>query len=247
MPAEGIQQESSRMTAQRMLFNVRSFCARVPTVPHGSGAVQRPGGQMKFATAAVVVAGVFVGLAAVAVYGGWFNVAADEPHSRLIYSIMEIVRSRSITTRAGQPPPSALDDPALIATGARHYAAMCSECHLAPDQKESELRRGLYPKPPDLTQPIKATASEVFWVIKHGIKMSGMPAWGVTHDDQSIWGLVAFVQKLPGLSAAQYRALAGANHPHAHEHHEHTGTNTHQPAGGSAGASHHHDGTQKGQ
>src|SRR3954469_15770028 len=119
---------------------------------------------MKFVMAVIMVGGIWIALVAAAVYGGWFNVAADEPHSRLIYSIMETVRWRSITTRARPLHPPALDDPAVIAIGARHYAAMCSECHLAPDQKDSELRRGLYPRPPDLTQPIKATASEAFWV-----------------------------------------------------------------------------------
>jgi mono/diheme cytochrome c family protein len=198
---------------------------------------------MKFVMAVIMVGGIWIALVAAAVYGGWFNVAADEPHSRLMYSIMETVRWRSITTRARALQPPALDDPALIATGARHYAAMCSECHSAPDEKDSELRHGLYPKPPNLTQPIKATAGEVFWVIKHGIKMSGMPAWGATHDDQSIWSLVAFVQKLPGISATQYHALSGAGHAHSHDHH--AGTDSHKPAGGgNAGASHHHDGTQ---
>ena len=195
---------------------------------------------MKFVIAAIMVAGVLIAMAAAAVYGGWFNVAADEPHSGLIYSIMETVRSRSIAKRASEAHPPALDDPALIATGARHYAAMCSGCHLAPDQKDSELRSGLYPKPPNLTQPIKATASEAFWAIKHGIKMSGMPAWGVTHDDQSIWALVAFVQKLPGLSPTEYQALAGDAHPHSHEHHEHTGETGHNASHkGSAPGTHH--------
>ena len=120
-----------------------------------------------------------------------------------------------------------------------HYAAMCGECHLTPDQKDSELRLGLYPKPPDLTKHIKASPSEMFWVIKHGIKMSGMPAWGVTHDDQAIWALVAFVQKLPELSAAQYHAMAGAGH--VHEHHEHTDSSSHHPRdNNNAGADHHH-------
>jgi len=196
---------------------------------------------MKFVIAAIMVAGVLIAMAAAAVYGGWFNVAADEPHSGLIYSIMETVRSRSIAKRASEAHPPALDDPALIATGARHYAAMCSGCHLAPDQKDSELRSGLYPKPPNLTQPIKATASEAFWAIKHGIKMSGMPAWGVTHDDQSIWALVAFVQKLPGLSATEYHALAGDGHPHSHEPHEHTGKTDHNHSHKRNAPGNHHD------
>jgi len=194
---------------------------------------------MKMVVAAIMVAGALAASIAAAVYGGWFNVAADDPHSGLFYAFMETVRSRSITTRAGQLQPPALDDAALIATGARHYAAMCSECHLAPDQKDSELRRGLYPKPPNLTQPLNATASETFWVIKHGIKMSGMPAWGMTHDDQSIWALVAFVQKLPGLSASQYHALSGEGHSHSHDHHEASDANNPSHKGG-ARADHHH-------
>jgi len=134
-----------------------------------------------------------------------------------------------------------LGDEKLIATGAEHYAAMCSECHLAPDKKESEIRSGLYPQPPDLTKHLHASPAEMFWVIKHGIKMSGMPAWGKTHDDSSIWGLVAFLQKLPELTPAQYQALAGAegesHHHHSHDHHDHvdaTSNNKH------SGDEHHH-------
>jgi mono/diheme cytochrome c family protein len=164
---------------------------------------------MKLLVAALLITGALVASAFAFVYAGIFNVAADSPHYAFIHTIMQTVRSRSIATRAKdiQPPP--LDDAAMIATGARHYAAMCSGCHLAPDAtNDSDMRAGLYPKPPDLTKHLHASPAEAFWVIKHGIKMSGMPAWGVTHDDASIWGLVAFLQKLPELTAAQYQALA---------------------------------------
>jgi mono/diheme cytochrome c family protein len=176
---------------------------------------------MKFVTAVILIAGVLVASMFVFVYAGIFNVAADAPHSGFTYTVMETVRSRSIATRAKgvQPPP--LDDAALIATGARHYAAMCSSCHLAPDNKDSEIRAGLYPQPPDLTKPIHASPAEAFWVIKHGIKMSGMPAWGMTHDDSSIWGLVAFLQKMPDLTPAQYQALAKAEEGEPHHRHSH--------------------------
>ena len=150
---------------------------------------------MKIFITALLVAGALVASASAFIYAGTFNVAADAPHSAFTVTIMETVRSRSIATRAKdlQPPP--LDDPALISTGAEHYAAMCSDCHLAPDKTtDSEIRAGLYPKPPDLTKHVHASPAEAFWVIKHGIKMSGMPAWGVTHDDSSIWDLVAFLQ-----------------------------------------------------
>ena len=173
---------------------------------------------MKLLIKVLLISGVLVASAFAFVYAGIYDVAADAPHAAITNMLMETVRSRSIATRAKdiQPPP--LDDAKMIATGAEHYAAMCSGCHLAPDEKESEIRTGLYPKPPDLTKHVHASPAEAFWVIKHGIKMSGMPAWGKTHDDASIWGLVAFLQKLPGLSPAQYLALArsGAESPHRH-------------------------------
>jgi mono/diheme cytochrome c family protein len=177
---------------------------------------------MKIWLTTLLIAGALVASALVFVYAGIFNVAADAPHSAFAYSIMETVRSRSIATRARDVRQPSLDDAALIETGARHYAAMCSGCHRAPDRpNESELRVGLYPKPPDLTKRIQASPSEEFWAIKHGIKMSGMPAWGMTHDDSSIWGLVAFLQKLPELTPPQYQALAKteeeSHHLHSHD------------------------------
>ena len=183
---------------------------------------------MKFLIAALLLAGALVTAAFAFIYTGVFNVAADAPHSRLVLTIIETVRLRSIAARAGDVQPPPLDDAALIATGARHYAAMCSGCHLAPDKKDSEIRAGLSPQPPDLTKPRPANPAQTFWVIKHGIKMSGMPAWGKTHDDASIWGLVAFLRKLPELTVPEYHALAdraGVHDSHdaghaGHHHHD---------------------------
>jgi mono/diheme cytochrome c family protein len=175
---------------------------------------------MKLLISALVAAALALAALGAFVYLGLFNVAADEPHSAAVFKIMETVRARSIATRVKGIEVPSLDDPKLIAAGAGHYSEMCSGCHLAPDRKESELRNGLYPRPPDLTKHLHPSAAETFWVIKHGIKMSGMPAWGTTHDDESIWGLVAFLQKLPHLTADQYRAMLTDEVP-APSHDEH--------------------------
>jgi len=161
-------------------------------------------------------------LAALYVYSGIFDVAADVPHSTFVYAVMEVVRDRSIAVRIKniQVPP--LDDPQLIAEGAEHYDAMCADCHLAPGAEHSDLRDGLYPQPPNLAEHIDAGPAEMFWVVKHGIKMSGMPAWGKTHDDQNIWAIVALLQKLPELTPDRYDALVAAggdHHGHRHDHH----------------------------
>jgi mono/diheme cytochrome c family protein len=160
------------------------------------------------------------------VYAGAFNAAADDPHWGITYRLMEAARERSIAARADSVPAApSLDDPQLIAIGAEHYAEMCTGCHLAPDVKDTEIRAGLSPKPPNLVEHgADDSPQHTFWIIKHGLKMTGMPAWGATHDDQSIWGLVAFVRKLPELSPDAYRELveqAGGGHSHEGNGHSH--------------------------
>jgi ketosteroid isomerase-like protein len=80
----------------------------------------------------------------------------------------------------------------------------------------TELSAGLSPAPPNLAKEAPADAAEAFWVIKHGIKSTGMPAWGKHMEDQYIWDIVGFVRKLPSLSAEQYRAEVAASGGHSH-------------------------------
>jgi mono/diheme cytochrome c family protein len=145
---------------------------------------------------------------AVAVYAGLYNVAADIPHTQPVYWLLQMARERSIAVRATDiTVPSDIDDTRRIGSGAGQYAEMCASCHLAPGMKRTEIARGLYPRAPELSRKRQSTPAEDFWVVKHGVKMTGMPAWGVTHDDEILWDVVAFLQKLPELSPDQYRAL----------------------------------------
>ena len=176
-------------------------------------------------------------LAALLAYSGVFDVTADTPHSALVYAVIETVWDRSIAVRAAKIQVPPLDDPKLIGKGAGHYDAMCSACHLAPGVKRSEIRDGLSPQPPDLTERTDVSSAEMFWIIKHGIKMSAMPAWGKTHDDPSIWAIVAFLHKLPDLTAAQYQTLVESNAEADHHRHEHEGHSEH----GIETPGHHHD------
>jgi hypothetical protein len=93
---------------------------------------------------------------------------------------------------------------------------MCTGCHLAPGMAPTELSKGLYPAPPALARATGGNPSHHFWVIKHGVKASGMPAWGGSMDDEYIWGLVAFLQVLPTLTPAQYQAMVASSGGHAH-------------------------------
>lgn len=146
------------------------------------------------------------------VYSGIYDIGADAHHTRPVYVLMQALRERSIGVRSANIQVPDLEDPQLILKGAGQYAAMCTDCHLKPGAGDSEIRPGLYPQPPNLSQ-VRVDPREAFWVIKHGIKMSAMPAWGTSHDDETIWSMVAFLQKLPDMTPRQYRDMVAKAPP----------------------------------
>lgn len=165
--------------------------------------------------AAVVVA-VVVAAFALAVGGGVYNVAADEEHTAFVSWLLETARERSIAARAAEIRVPDLGDPQQVRRGAGNYDAMCAGCHLRPGIEKTEISAGLYPRPPDLTQVVQSDPARAFWIVKHGIKATGMPAWGTSMGDEHIWDMVAFVQKLPELSAEQYAEEIRSSGGHSH-------------------------------
>ncbi len=162
------------------------------------------------AGAALLIVVVLI-LGVLAALSGIYDVAADSPHLALTQAIIGYVRESSIETRADGIKVPPLGDSKMIAEGAGHYDAMCTACHLAPGMADNEMRPGMNPKPPALATIPPDDPAEQFWIVKHGIKMTAMPAWGTTHTDAEIWDIVAFLQKLPKLTPAQYRALVAAS------------------------------------
>lgn len=176
--------------------------------------------QKKRLLVATAVAGVavllLIGGAVAFVRAGIYNVAADDPHDPATYAVLEQLRKASIDARASKlEVPGDLTSQARITQGAGNYNAMCMGCHLAPGMAETELSKGLYPAPPDLTKET-VDAVEAFWVIKHGIKASGMPAWGKSMDDEYIWNMAAFIRQLPRLTPEQYRDMVARSGGHSH-------------------------------
>lgn len=158
------------------------------------------------------------------IYSGVYDIGADSPHYAVTRWALHTTMDRSVARHAAEiSVPSNLNDPAVIRTGAEHYAEMCVECHLAPGKTNSELRDGLYPKPPELAYSVAdMSPGELFWITKHGVKMSAMPAWGKTHPDEKIWAIVAFTQKLPRMTPTQYKELTASSEGEAaHEHDKH--------------------------
>ncbi len=158
------------------------------------------------------VAGLFIWL-------GVFNVAATERHWDVTTALLEIVRDRSISTRSQSLKVPNLSSSERVARAVPNYEAMCAKCHLAPGIEKSELYEGLYPQPPIFhkrSQLSTRKPHETFWVIKNGLKLTGMPAWGIYNSDEQIWDIVAFLSSINEITPEQYKKLAAAGkHGHA--------------------------------
>jgi mono/diheme cytochrome c family protein len=176
-----------------------------------------------------------IGVLAIGAYmaSGGYNVAATAPHTPPVKWLLGTAVHRSIAVRSAGIKVPSLGNATQLRQGARSYDAMCAGCHAPPGRRTTALARGLYPAPPDLTHTAEHhSPGYVFWAVKHGIKASGMPAWGPTHDDADLWPIVALVMAFPGMDAATYERLststadAGAqSHPqepgasaHQHDH-----------------------------
>lgn len=162
-------------------------------------------------------------MGALVVLSGLINVAASEPHSPLVHQFLAFARERSIASRSADiQVPQDLAEHERIRRGSGNYEAMCATCHLSPAGSDSELRQGLYPTPPNLAGkpdssiPARNPARD-FWIIKHGIKASAMPAWSKGGmEDEAIWDLTAFLQKMPLLTKDDYARLVASSDGHSH-------------------------------
>jgi len=142
------------------------------------------------------------------IYSGIFNVAATDPHWSVTHDIMEIARRRSIRVHAaGISPPANLGDHKRVVGGTSHFAEHCASCHSAPGVEPGEMAKGMYPPPPTLINAARQWApGELFWIVRNGIKMSGMSAWP-GHSDEDLWDIVAFLHKLSRMSEQEYGEL----------------------------------------
>ena len=145
-----------------------------------------------FAILVAVVAAVFF-------FGGFYNVAANEPDPRVVSWSLEKLRSASIARSTHFTAPANLDDAGMVQAGARAYSQRgCSCCHGAPGVKSPDFYKGMNPEPPDLKDVASSEPAELYWVIKNGVKMTGMPSFStIGMEDNEIWSVVAFIRKLP--------------------------------------------------
>lgn len=142
-------------------------------------------------------------------WSGVYSVAASRGHWRIVEWFLEFGMHSSVRTHALGIKAPKLDDPDLIRLGAGHFHLSCADCHGAPGQPVSPVARQMLPPPPPLSLANEQwSAEELFWIIKHGIKYTGMPAWVALERDDEVWAVVAFIRHLPKLDTQSYRALA---------------------------------------
>ena len=159
-------------------------------------------GTLILAAAVVVLAGVAY------MYSGLYNVAATAPHNALSRWVLQTTQKNSVQTHAEKvgPPPQLSAE--KLRHGIEHFADTCVQCHGAPGVKRGELGKGITPTPPDLAEvAAEWSDQELYWIIKHGIKFAGMPAFGPTHSDEELWALVAFLKQLPETTPEQYAQM----------------------------------------
>jgi mono/diheme cytochrome c family protein len=160
--------------------------------------------------AAIGVLGIVVAiLAAVFFFGGFYSVAGTQEDPAIVKWALVKVRNASIARHAADKPPGNLADAATVQAGARQFMERgCVNCHGAPGVQWAKFSEGMHPDPPDLKEEVEGrTPQELFWIVKNGINMTGMPSFGaIGVGDDDIWKIVAFITQLPHVTEADYKA-----------------------------------------
>ena len=156
------------------------------------------------------------GAAALFVALGLYDISATRQHTQAVYTLLETTMHQSVERQARAvrvPPPGRTRSPAR---GALCYQAHCVQCHGGPGTAQGPMGRSMQPLPgPLVDASARWSPAELYWITRHGIKMSGMPAWQHHIAEDDLWALVAFLQRLPRLTAAEFRAATAATtEPH---------------------------------
>jgi cytochrome c553 len=142
-------------------------------------------------------------------WSGLFNVGASTGHWAITDWFLHYAMRQSVETHADGIPVPPLDDPALIHRGAGHYASGCAPCHGAPGQPRSPVAQAMTPPPPYLPEKVPEwQPNELFWIVRHGVKFTGMPAWAALQRSDEVWAMTAFLLQLSDMEPDAYRELA---------------------------------------
>ena len=170
---------------------------------------------LKTAAATLVVAGLAAAAAgAVVLRAGWYDISATSLHLQPVYTLLESGMHYSVRRHAREIAAPRLGDAGQLARGAALYRDNCAQCHGGPGFAQGPIGQSMQPLPGPLIDASKRwQPRELYWITRHGIKMSGMPAWEFHLNEDELWSVVAFVQALPRLSARDYAEATAAAPP----------------------------------
>jgi cytochrome c553 len=158
-------------------------------------------------TAGAMAMGALV-IVAILVVSGVVPIKASSGHWRITAAFLDFAKTRSVSTHAWGIDAPALDDEALVLRGAGQYESACLPCHGGPGRRLPPVMAAMTPPPPELTNLLtRWSPEELFSIVKHGIKFTGMPGWPAQQRDDEVWAMVAFLRRMPQLDAEAYRRL----------------------------------------
>jgi mono/diheme cytochrome c family protein len=185
---------------------------------------------VKYLIGGVATLGLLLGAAAATVFAGGYNVAATDQHFGLTRWLLATTMRHSVAARSSTVNAPTQFTDKQVADGFSEFDEMCVACHGGPGVERGEVGKGLNPRPPDLAKASENwSTAELFWIVKHGVKMTGMPAFGPTHSDERLWTMVAFLKQLPQLSPEDYAEMKSSLAKEHHDAHEHTNAHDEMP------------------
>ncbi|MDV6031258.1 MAG: cytochrome C552 [Phycisphaera sp. RhM] len=151
---------------------------------------------------------VLAAIGVIVLVSGIVPVKASSGHWPITRWMLGFASDRSVAFHSiGTEVPS-LDEPGMLMLGAGIYQSNCKWCHGSPGSPTPPVPAAMTPAPPYLPDVLHDLESaEIFYIVKHGIKFTGMPAWPALQRDEEIWPLVAFLQQFREMSVSQYRDL----------------------------------------
>jgi cytochrome c1 len=163
------------------------------------------------ATALAVVAALLLLAAAaslIVIFAGLYDVSATRQHTAPVFWVLEATMRNGVRRAASGIEAPPLSDPEQVRRGFRLHRESCLPCHGAPGVAPHDAGKGLLPVPNNLVQTaVEWKPAEIYWVTKNGLKMTGMPAWGMRYTDDDLWAIVAFVKHMPRLTARAYAEM----------------------------------------
>lgn len=141
-------------------------------------------------------------------WSGIYNIGASDGHWPAVRWFLTFSMRNSVETHSIGIDAPALDDTKLVLQGAGHYQGACAPCHGAPGVERDRVAEQMLPEPPFLPDHVTDwETDELFWIVKNGLKYTGMPAWAAQGRDDEVWAVVAFLLRLPNMEAGEYQIL----------------------------------------